>query len=96
MKSPFLFLKDHPWDYFNPISKSYESVFTNEIVINVLDGPKSFNQDNSSLKSANNTLNNISSSKGQFKFLKTKPNLILLDSKNFIYSTKTKEYLVPW
>ena len=73
--------------YFNPISKSYESVFTNEIVINVLDGPTSFNQDNSSLKSANNTLNNISSSKGQFKFLKTKPNLILLDSKNFIYST---------
>ena len=73
--------------YFNPISKSYESIFTNEIFINVLDGPTSFSQDNSSLKSANNTLNNISSSKGQFKFLKTKPNLILLDSKNFIYST---------
>ena len=73
--------------YFNPISKSYESIFTNEIIINVLDGPTSFSQGNSSLKSANNTLNNISSSKGQFKFLKTKPNLILLDSKNFIYST---------
>ena len=73
--------------YFNPISKSYESIFTNEIFINVLDGPTSFSQGNSSLKSANNTLNNISSSKGQFKFLKTKPNLILLDSKNFIYST---------
>jgi hypothetical protein len=73
--------------YFNPISKSYESIFTNEIIINVLDGPTSFSQDNSSLKSANNTLNNISNSKGQFKFLKTKPNLILVASKKFIYST---------
>jgi len=73
--------------YFNPISKSYESIFTNEIIINVLDGPTSFSQDNSSFKSTNNTFNNISSSKAQFKFLKTKPNLILVDSKKFIYST---------
>ena len=69
--------------YFNPETKSYKSIFSKEIIINVLEGPSSFNQNNLTVSSSNN----IPISKGQFKFLKTKSNLISLESKDFIYST---------
>ena len=68
--------------YFNPETKSYKSIFSKEIIINVLEGPSSFNQNNLTVSSSNN----IPISKGQFKFLKTKSNLISLESKDFIYS----------
>ena len=69
--------------YFNPNTKSFKSVFTKEIIINVLEGPSSFNQNNTTVISSNN----ISVTQSQFKFLKTKPNLIPLVFKNFIFST---------
>ena len=69
--------------YFNPETKSYKSIFSKEIIINVLEGPSSFNQNNLTVSPSNN----IPISKGQFKFLKTKSNLISLESKDFIYST---------
>ena len=69
--------------YFNPNTKSFKSVFTKEIIINVLEGPSSFNQNNTTVISSNN----ISVAQSQFKFLKTKPNLIPLVFKNFIFST---------
>ena len=68
--------------YFNPETKSYKSIFSKEIIINVLEGPSSFNQNNLTVSPSNN----IPISKGQFKFLKTKSNLISLESKDFIYS----------
>ena len=71
------------FNYFNPKTKSFESVFTEEIIINVLEGPTAFNQNNTTKTSSNN----ISVFQNQFKFLKTKPNLISLESKNFIFST---------
>ena len=69
--------------YFNPETKSYKSIFSKEIIINVLEGPSSFNQNYLTVSPSNN----IPISKGQFKFLKTKSNLISLESKDFIYST---------
>jgi hypothetical protein len=69
--------------YFNPETKSYKSIFSKEIIINVLEGPSSFNQNNLTVSPSNN----IPIFKGQFKFLKTKSNLISLESKDFIYST---------
>ena len=69
--------------YFNPETKSYKSIFSKEIIINVLEGPSSFNQNNLTVSPSNN----IPISKGQFKFLKTKSNLISLESKDFINST---------
>ena len=68
--------------YFNPNTKSFKSIFTKEIIINVLEGPTSFNQNNTTAISSNN----ISVAQSQFKFLKTKPNLIPLKSKDFIFS----------
>ena len=61
--------------YFNPETKSYKSIYSKEIIINVLEGPSSFNQNNLTVSPSNN----IPISKGQFKFLKTKSNLISLE-----------------
>ena len=68
--------------YFNPNTKSFKSIFTKEIIVNVLEGPTSFNQNNTTVTPSNN----ISITKSQFKFLKIKSNLIPLESKNFIFS----------
>ena len=68
--------------YFNPNTKSFKSIFTKEIIVNVLEGPTTFNQNNTTVTPSNN----ISITKNQFKFLKIKSNLIPLESKNFIFS----------
>tara|TARA_B110000858_G_scaffold56672_1_gene65945 strand:- start:24075 stop:25847 length:1773 start_codon:yes stop_codon:yes gene_type:complete len=72
--------------YFNPKSKSYETIFSKEILINVLEGPSSYSQNNIDLKSSNSITNEISNSKNEFKFIKTKAGLTLLKKSNFIYS----------
>ena len=69
--------------FFNPKTKSFKSIFTKEIIINVLEGPTAFESQNY----ANDTFNKVPNSKSQFKFLKTKSNLISLESENFIFST---------
>ena len=72
--------------YFNPKSKSYETIFSKEILINVLEGPSSYSQNNIDLKSSNSITNEISNSNNEFKFIKTKAGLTLLKKSNFIYS----------
>ena len=57
--------------YFNPNTKSFKSIFTKEIIVNVLEGPTTFNQNNTTVTPSNN----ISITKSQFKFLKIKSNL---------------------
>ena len=66
--------------FFDPKTRAYKSVFSNEIIINVLEGPSLSFSDNSKQVLSNNTTNNISLAKSQFKFIKTKPNLISLES----------------
>ena len=73
--------------YFSPKSKSYKTILSNQIIINVLEGPSSFDMNNNDTASSNSIVNKISKSKNQFKFLKTKSNLISLESRNFIFST---------
>lgn len=72
--------------FFDPNTRQYKSVFSNEIIIDVLEGPSSFSSENSKQILSNNTINNISLAKSQFKFIKTKPNLISLEPYTFIYS----------
>ena len=73
--------------FFDPKTRTYKSVFSNEIIIDVLEGPLSYSSDNSKQVLSNNATNNISLLKSQFKFIKTKSNLISLEPYNFIYST---------
>ena len=72
--------------FFDPNTRKYKSIFSNEIIIDVLEGPSSFSSDNSKQNLSNNAINNISVAKSQFKFIKTKPNLISLEAYTFIYS----------
>ncbi|MEE3034533.1 MAG: BatD family protein [Bacteroidota bacterium] len=72
--------------FFDPNTRKYKSVFSNEIIIDVLEGPSSFSLVNSKQNLSNNDINNISLAKSQFKFIKTKPNLISLEPYTFIYS----------
>lgn len=72
--------------FFDPNTRKYKSVFSNEIIIDVLEGPSSFSSVNSKQNLSNNDINNISLAKSQFKFIKTKPNLISLEPYTFIYS----------
>ena len=72
--------------FFDPKTREYKSVFSNEIMIDVLEGPASYSSDNSKQVLSNNAINNISLLKSQFKFIKTKSNLISLEPYNFIYS----------
>ncbi len=73
--------------FFDPNIKKYKSIFSNEIIIDVLEGPSSYPSDNSKQVLSNSSINNISLMKSQFKFIKTKPNLISSKPYNFIYST---------
>ena len=72
--------------YFDPKIKKYNSIFSKEIIINVLEGPSSYSNNNEAKESLNNT-NNISNTINQFRFIKIKPGLIKLETRNFIYST---------
>ena len=73
--------------FFDPNIKKYKSIFSNEIIIDVLEGPSSYSSDNLKQVLSNSSINNISLMKSQFKFIKTKPNLISSKPYNFIYST---------
>ena len=71
--------------FFNTRSKKYETLKSKETVINVLEGPTSFESNKSSTDSSIIS-NNILPSINQFKFIKTNPELIKINSKPFIYS----------
>ena len=71
--------------FFNTSSKKYETLKSKETVINVLEGPTSFESNKPSTDSSISS-NNILPSINQFKFIKTNPELIKINSKPFIYS----------
>ncbi|KRO87576.1 MAG: BatD protein [Cryomorphaceae bacterium BACL29 MAG-121220-bin8] len=73
--------------YFDPQAEKYKSIFSKEIVINVLEGPSSFSKKNETQGLLKNNTNNIPIAKSQFRFIKTKPGLIKIESRKFIYST---------
>ena len=71
--------------FFNTSSKKYEILKSKETVINVLEGPTSFESNKPSTDSSIIS-NNILPSINQFKFIKINPELIKINSKPFIYS----------
>ena len=71
--------------YFDPLKKTYKSIKSSQTIIDVIEGPNSFNSNNNDIP-LNNNFNNISSSRTQFKFINTNPNLISIEPYVFIYS----------
>ena len=71
--------------YFDPLKKTYKSIKSSQTIIDVIEGPNSFNSNNNDIP-LNNNFNNISSSRTQFKFINTNPNLVSIEPYVFIYS----------
>jgi len=71
--------------YFDPLKKTYKSIKSSQTIIDVIEGPNSFTSNNNDIP-LNNNFNNISSSRTQFKFINTNPNLVSIEPYVFIYS----------
>lgn len=71
--------------FFNTSLKKYETLKTKEIIVNVLEGPTLLTEKVDPQNST--TPSNILPSINQFKFIKTKPNLVNINSSSFINST---------
>ena len=71
--------------FFNTSLKKYETLKTKEIIVNVLEGPTLLTEKVDPQNST--TPSNILPSINQFKFIKTKPNLVNINSNSFINST---------
>ena len=71
--------------FFNPQLNKYETISSDDIIINVLEGPLSLDENNINITNIQNS-NNILPSINQFKFIKTDSDLIKINSKPFIYS----------
>ena len=71
--------------FFNTSLKKYETLKTKEIIVNVLEGPTLLTE---KVDPQNSTIpSNILPLINQFKFIKTKPNLVNINSSSFINST---------
>ena len=71
--------------FFNPQLNKYETINSDDLIINVLEGPLSLDENNINITNIQNS-NNILPSINQFKFIKTDSDLIKINSKPFIYS----------
>ena len=71
--------------FFNPQLNKYETINSEDIIINVLEGPLSLDENNINTINTQSS-NNILSSINQFKFIKTDSDLVKINSKPFIYS----------
>ena len=78
-------IKPVEFTFFNPKSNKYETIYSDEIIINVLEGPLSF-QENNINSSSTTKSKNILPSINQFKFIKTEFDLVKINSSSFIYS----------
>jgi hypothetical protein len=71
--------------FFNPQLNKYETINSDDIIINVLEGPLSLDENNINITNTQSS-NNILPSINQFKFIKTDSDLVKINSKPFIYS----------
>ena len=71
--------------FFNPQLNKYETINSEDIIINVLEGPLSLDENNINTINTQSS-NNILPSINQFKFIKTDSDLVKINSKPFIYS----------
>ena len=72
------------FSYFNPDTGTYKTLNSEEILINVLEGPTdtSFSNPNAT----NTSKQDVIQTGGQFNFIKTKPNLIPIGTDYFFNS----------
>lgn len=77
------------FSYFDPETESYQRVSSDEIVIDVLDGPINNATADNNLSSVNNGKQRVVLSNEQFAFVKSDPNLTSITSTSFF---KTKAF----
>ena len=80
------------FSYFNPSTEKYTTLTSDEIVINVLEGPLSANSN--SAASTNNSKQSVIASENQFNFIKLTPNLSSKSISYFFGSTSFYLWLV--
>jgi len=73
------------FSFFNTKSNKYETIYSKEFIVNVMEGPISLNQINKE-NNIDSNLKNILPSIDQFKFIKTSTNLTKINTPTFIYS----------
>jgi len=75
--------------YFDLKTESYKTITSNELVIDVLNGPTNNSTSNDNLSANGNGKQRVILNNNQFAFIKTEPNLVSTKKKNFF---KTKEF----
>jgi len=75
------------FSYFDVKTESYKRIFSNEIVINVLEGPTNTTSSDNNIASTNNNKQPIVVNNQQFAFIKTKTDLISINPNYFFKST---------
>jgi len=74
------------FSYFNPKTKKYHTLNSEELIVNVLEGPTNTNQASSNTPT-NNNKQAVVSTGNDFGFIKLKPNLKTIGYKHFFGST---------
>lgn len=75
------------FSYFDLKTESYKRISSNEIIIDVLEGPTALISSSNENDASNNSKQNIITNKDQFAFIKTKPNLTTVKTTHFFRST---------
>ena len=73
------------FSFFNPMTEQYVTLYSNESVVDVLDGPTRFSESNAQ---ASNPVSNSITSSDQFNFIKLSSDFVQIDRKNIIDSKK--------
>ena len=73
------------FSFFNPKTEQYVTLYSNESVVDVLDGPTRLSESNTQ---ASNPVSNSITSSDQFNFIKLSSDFIQIDRKNIIDSKK--------
>ena len=73
------------FSFFNPKTEQYITLYSNESIVDVLDGPTRLSESN---VQASNTVNNSITSSDQFNFIKLSSDFTRIDRKNIIDSKK--------
>ena len=73
------------FSFFNPKTEQYVTLYSNESIVDVLDGPTRLSESN---VQASNPVSNSITSSDQFNFIKLNSNFTQIDAKNIIDSKK--------
>ena len=71
------------FSYFDLKTESYKTITSNELVVDVLEGPTNNSTSNNNLNTNGVGKQRVILNNDQFAFIKTKPNLLAMEKKNF-------------